>query len=174
MKAIPTLVFAAALFALTGFAENKPDFNGTWRLNQAESMYPNKDAVPTKLLKIVELKNDSLHYIVERELNGKSARMDLHLIMGETDPDTNVTAHWEGRTLVVEMISADGVRQIEHWTLGASGKRLTDNTIVQQPGRPNAAIVRVYDKIGLASHPPPAMEFSTNFQRRMTSNGSFN
>src|SRR5690349_12998368 len=112
MKSIPTLALTAALFVPTGFAENKPDFNGIWRLNQAESKYPNKNAVPTKLLKIVTLKNDSLHYVVERELSGKSARMDLHLIMGETDADSNVTARWEGSTLVVDMISADGVRQI--------------------------------------------------------------
>ena len=146
MKPIATLALAAVLFAPAGFAQNRPDFNGTWRLNQAESKYPNRNAVPTKLLKIVELKNDSLHYIVERELNGKSARMDLHLTMGESDLESNVSARWEGRTLVVDMVSADGVRQTEHWTLEPGGRRLIDNTVVRKPGKANDAILRVYDK----------------------------
>jgi hypothetical protein len=140
------LVFAFSLAAVILAAADTPDFSGTWRLDAAQSNYPNKTAIPSKLLKIVEMNGASLHYIVERELAGKSSRMDLHLTIGETDPDSNVTARWDGSTLVVELVSADGARQMEHWTLEPGGKRLTDRTVVQQPGKPEAAILRVYEK----------------------------
>jgi hypothetical protein len=135
-------ILAVAILA----AADRPDFTGTWRLNAAQSNYPNKNAIPSKLLKIVTMKGDALHYIVERELAGKSSRMDLQLTIGDSDPDSNVTARWDGATMVVEMVSADGVRQIEHWTLESGGKRLTDRTVVQQPGKAEAAILRVYEK----------------------------
>ena len=48
--------------------------------------------------------------------------------------------------MVVELVTADGVRQIERWTLEPGGKRLTDHTVVRQPGKPVAAILRVYQK----------------------------
>ena len=140
------LIFALQLAAAISVAADRPDFTGTWRLNAAQSNYPNKNAIPSKLLKIVEMKGDSLHYIVERELAGKSSRMDLQLTIGETDPYSNVTARWDGSTMVVELLSTDGVRQIEHWTLEPGGKRLTDHTVVQQPGKAEAAILRVYEK----------------------------
>ena len=140
------LIFALQLAAAISVAADRPDFTGTWRLNAAQSNYPNKNAIPSKLLKIVEMKGDSLHYTVERELAGKSSRMDLQLTIGETDPYSNVTARWDGSTMVVELLSTDGVRQIEHWTLEPGGKRLTDHTVVQQPGKAVAAILRVYEK----------------------------
>jgi len=140
------LIFALQLAAAISVAADRPDFTGTWRLNAAQSNYPNRNAIPSKLLKIVEMKGDSLHYTVERELAGKSSRMDLQLTIGETDPYSNVTARWDGSTMVVELLSTDGVRQIEHWTLEPGGKRLTDHTVVQQPGKAEAAILRVYEK----------------------------
>src|SRR5215471_8245938 len=143
MRLIFALFLAAVLTAAILAAADRPDFTGTWRLNAAQSNYPNKNAIPSKLLKIVEMKGNSLHYIVERELVGKSSRMDLQLTIGKTDPDSNVTARWEGSTMVVELVSTDGVRQIEHWTLESGGKRLTDRTVVQQPGKADAAILRV-------------------------------
>ena len=146
MRLIFALSLAAVLAAAISAAADRPDFTGTWRLNAAQSNYPNKNAIPSKLLKIVEMKSDSLHYTVERELAGKSSRMDLQLTIGETDPYSNVTARWDGSTMVVELLSTDGVRQIEHWTLEPGGKRLTDHTVVQQPGKAEAAILRVYEK----------------------------
>ena len=146
MRLIFALSLSAVLAAGILAAADRPDFTGTWRLNAAQSNYPNKNAIPSKLSKIVEMKGDSLHYIVERELAGKSSRMDLHLTIGETDPDSNVRARWDGSTMVVELVSTDGVRQIEHWTLEPGGKRLTDHTVVQQPGKAGAAILRVYEK----------------------------
>jgi hypothetical protein len=140
------LIFALSLSAAILAAADRPDFTGTWRLNAAQSNYPNKNAIPSKLLKIVEMKGESLHYIVERDLAGKSSRMDLQLTIGVTDPDSNVTARWDGSTMVVELVSTDGVRQIEHWTLEPGGKRLTDHTVIQQPGKPEAEILRVYEK----------------------------
>ena len=146
MRLILTLSIAAVLAAATVAAADRPDFTGIWRLNAAQSNYASKSAIPSKLLKIVEMKGNSLHYIIERELAGRSSRMDLQLTIGETDPDSNVTARWDGSTMVVELVSADGVRQIEHWTLEPGGKRLTDHTVVQSPGKPEAAILRVYEK----------------------------
>ena len=137
LSVIPTAVWAAA---------ERPDFTGIWRLNADQSSYPNQNAIPSKLLKMVEMKGDALHYIVERELAGKSSRMDLRLSIGEIDPDANVTARWDGPILVIELVSADGARQIEHWTLEPGGKRLTDRTVVQQPGKPEVAVLRVFDK----------------------------
>lgn len=140
-----TLILA---LAATMFAQSKPDFTGTWSLNRAESHYNNPSAMPAKLLKIVEMKGDSLHYIVERDLkgDGKLDRMDVNLDIGGADPDSNVTAKWEGVTMVVTIVAQSGARQIEHWTLEPGGKRLTDSTTIQQPGKPDAAILRVYDK----------------------------
>jgi hypothetical protein len=103
------LIFALSLAVAILAAADRPDFTGTWRLNAAQSNYPNRNAIPSKLLKIVEMKGNSLHYIVERELAGKSSRMDLQLTIGETDPDSNVTARWDGSTMVVELLSTDGV-----------------------------------------------------------------
>ena len=143
MKLTFALSLAAVLAVAILAAADRPDFTGTWRLNAAQSNYHNKNAIPSKLLKIVEMKGDALHYIVERELAGKSSRMDLQLTIGETGADSNVTARWDGSTMVV---SADGVRQIEHWTLEPGGKRLTDHTVVQQPGKADAAILQVYER----------------------------
>src|SRR5215472_8665961 len=101
MKAsIIALACAAALFA-----QARPDFSGTWRLNREQSHYPNPAAMPARLLKIVELKGDALHYIIERDLkgDGKVERTDVEVEIGEDSDDSSVTARWDNRTLVVTL-----------------------------------------------------------------------
>lgn len=146
MRLIFALSLTAALAVAILAAAERPDFTGTWRLNAALSNYPNKNAIPSKLLKIIEMKSDALHYTVKRELAGKTSQMDLQLTIGETAPDSNATARWDGSTMVVELVTANGARQIENWTLEPGGKRLTDHTVVQQPGKAEIAILRVYEK----------------------------
>ena len=144
MKAsILAFACAAALFA-----QARPDFSGTWRLNREQSRYPNPAGMPAKLLKIVELKGDVLHYIIERDLkgDGKIERTDVEVEIGEGSDDSSVTARWDNRTLVVTLVTQTGFRQIEHWELDASGRRLTDRTVVRRPDGSEDTVLRVYDK----------------------------
>jgi len=141
--AIAALALVAALSAA-----DKPDFTGTWSLNVALSNYPSPLPTPAKLRKIVEQKENQLHYVIERDLkgDGQVERSELELEIGSASGDDSVTARWEAKTMVVTITTPTGVTQTEHWTLEEGGKRLTDRTLIRRPDGKENNVLRVYDK----------------------------
>ena len=137
--------------ALSGsaWAGAHPNFSGTWKLNAAESEYPNNN-VPTKLIRVVQQDGSELRFTVERELNGKTDNADYDLTIRESipagDPESNIWAHWKGDIAVVTMIAANGVRQTESWKLSEDGRKIVDMTVVRRTDGSEVTIRRVFDK----------------------------
>jgi len=140
------LPFAMLLASLPVFGQAKPNFTGTWKLNITESQYPNKDGMPTSLVRTVDHKGDSLRYKVEREFNGKKDGFDAEVTIGDANLEANIVAAWDGSVLVTTLTTAQGVKQIEHWKLAEGGKKISDQTVVRRTDGTETNILRVFDK----------------------------
>jgi hypothetical protein len=116
------------LSALAFSVETKPNFSGTWELNTSKS---DLGGTPiTKLVVRVEHKDPALKYTA----TGTAAGEDFHEVEtlstdGKPTTDSRgaqVTAHWEGATLVIESTGSQG-RALDSTRLALSsdGKKMT-------------------------------------------------
>ncbi len=145
MKTAP-LITTLRMLALPAFGDQKPNFSGTWKLNGTASKFPNGN--PPVMTRTVEQKGDSLHYKMERDINGTKSGFDIEVSIGDANPEAAATAVWEGAVLVVTLISApQHLRQIEHRKLVEGGKRLIDETLVKRDDGTETKILRVFDKL---------------------------
>ena len=114
------------LFAVSAFAANHHQLNGTWNLVPAESEFGGEPAIQTGSVTI----NDREHNItVTRSFSYDSADQSLSYSFS-TDGRENATiregksfkskAKWDGDVLKVTT-TADNVTTVEHFTLGADG-----------------------------------------------------
>lgn len=148
------ILFCAGATGL--FAQQHPNFSGTWNLNLSESNYSDKSASkPDRLVISVQQKGESLRYRLEREQNGKKGSFDVSLTIGgdifESDAAGVVTAEWKGDQLVIKTLYNPGQDrqsdQVETWSLSPDGKRLTDDMHIHPPNNGSEVHVRrVLDK----------------------------
>ncbi|HEX3747184.1 MAG TPA: hypothetical protein VHW09_24780 [Bryobacteraceae bacterium] len=131
------IVFAAALFCCLAFAETgKPDFSGTWKLNNGKSSQDGpadrvyvENIVQTPKTIAVITKADGVHNI----LDGTFPISEKFRIAKEGQAYRSLRAYWEGTTLVFELADKDSKKDIakvlfyvrESWTLSPDGKVLT-------------------------------------------------
>ena len=124
------------------WAQTKPNFSGTWKLNVAESDFSDKRAaVPDRMVWTLEQKGDHVAYKVEVERQGKKNGFDLDADIGgapfESDDAGIVSFQWKGLGLVVDTLYNPGTdRQSsmqEIWTLSFDGKKLSDEVVYHMP-----------------------------------------
>jgi hypothetical protein len=103
-------LFALALSTLTLAAQSKPNLTGTWELNTDNSDLGG--APISKLTVQVEHNNPVLKYTATGNAGGEDfSESETISTDGKPTKDSRgatVTAHWDGKALVIETTSPDG------------------------------------------------------------------
>jgi len=134
---------AVASIASTGFAQGKPDFSGTWKLNVAKSEFgpvPGPSAQTDVIeqsgqtIKIgvnAETDMGKLQYTQTLTTDGREVTIAPDAPGAHPNPEVtlqSVSAAWNGSTLDVSQkltYGSDPVTGVSHYTLSADGKVLT-------------------------------------------------
>jgi hypothetical protein len=158
------LLIAALVFCCAAFSETpRPDFSGTWKLNNGKSSQdgpPDRDYVETiaqtpKTI-TVATKADG----VTNLFDGTYPFTDKPRVEKQGNAYRYTMVHWEGTTLIFEVSDKDSKKDIakvifyvrDSWTLSRDGKVLTRFRRTLDPskdaaGRANLADQRyVFDK----------------------------
>lgn len=130
------------LCALAGAASVRPDFSGTWKLNNDRST---QDGTPDRVY-ICEIhqKGDTITVSTKATPAPAVAPIDgtftakesasAKVVVDKSSPHYHTTrAIWEGSTLIIEIVDKESSRQTakvlaairESWVLSANGKTLT-------------------------------------------------
>ena len=134
---------AVAGIASTGFAQGKPDFSGTWKLNVAKSDFgpvPGPSAQTDVIeqsgqtIKIgvaAETEMGKLEYTQTLTTDGREVTIAPDAPGAHPNPEVtlqSISAAWNGSTLDVNQkltYGSDPVTGVSHYTLSADGKVLT-------------------------------------------------
>jgi hypothetical protein len=101
------ILFPCLIFALTAFAADKPNFSGTWHLDESKS--------------------DVTHSHVTKKVQQSDSEITINNITLKLDGKTNengVSAKLDGSGLVIRT-KHDKLSVEERWSLSGDGKRLT-------------------------------------------------
>lgn len=134
IRRILLLTFLLALPLVSGFAQQKTDYSGTWKLDVAKSDFGVLPG-PTTRTDVITYKEPSitdhvttdgaqgkLDYTINYSTDGKESTNTI----GEWA--TKSTAKWDGSNLVIDTklkINDADVDVVSTWTLSADGKTLT-------------------------------------------------
>lgn len=145
--------------ALSAYAQTRPNFSGTWRLNPSESnLTDRRVAVPDSLVWKISQRGDHMTYTVERVAQGKKNAFTAEIDIGggayESDAAGIITARWNGTALAVDTLyNPDNERRAsmeETWTLSEDGTKLTDSVVYHMPktakNPSDAVFKRVFEK----------------------------
>ena len=116
---------AVLMFSAIAFAQQHPNFAGTWTLNRAESDFTDKRAVaPDSLILTVHHKGDDLSYDTVREKDGRKSKGHLDLSVGNPNPlggEGTASAEWKADKLEFKLLNNAGQpRNSKPSTLGRS------------------------------------------------------
>jgi hypothetical protein len=136
IRKLLSIAFLIALPAAAAFAQQKPDFSGTWKLNVAKSDFGILGG-PDSRTDVITHKEPSLTYDVTSEgAQGKQQYTVKYTTDGKEATnqigglEIKSTLKWEGSNLVVSSKfvynNADVIGQAT-WALSADGKTLTIN-----------------------------------------------
>jgi hypothetical protein len=132
---------AAAVFAFVAatslFAQTKPDFSGTWKLNKAKSdLGMMADRMPDDFTVKIDHKDPEIkisqpgmrggNQESKVSTDGKPVETTSQTQMGEMK--SRAVAKWEGAALTLEVnreIAGNTMSQSDRWTLSEDGKVLT-------------------------------------------------
>jgi hypothetical protein len=146
---------AVFMFSAIAFAQQHPNFAGTWTLNRAESDFTDKRAVaPDSLILTVHHKGDDLSYDTVREKDGRKTKGHLDLSVGNPNPlggEGTASAEWKADKLEFKLLNNAGqpaeFEAIDTWSLSADGKKLTSDYVVHLPNNGGESRVhRVFDR----------------------------
>jgi hypothetical protein len=121
-------LFALLLSTLTLAAQSKPNLTGTWELNAEKS---DLGGAPLSKLKVqVDHKDPVLKYTATGNAGGEDFSESEELSTdGKATKDSRgatVTAHWDGKILVIETTSPDGATSdASRLVVSADGKTMT-------------------------------------------------
>jgi hypothetical protein len=123
-----TTLSALVLCTLTLAAQSKPNLSGTWILNVDKSDLGG--APITKLTVQVDHKDPVLKYTATGNAGGEDFNESETLSTdGKATTDSRgaqVTAHWEGKTLIINSVGPDGrSTNSSRLVLSADGKTMT-------------------------------------------------
>ena len=138
MKLSKWILLAGLLCALAGAADVRPDFSGTWKLNNDKST---RDATPDRVY-ICEIhqKGDTVTVSTKATPTPALAPIDgafnanNKLVVDKSSPHYHYTqAHWEGATFIIEIVDKESKKDTakvlgatrESWVLSADRKTLT-------------------------------------------------
>ncbi len=132
MRKIIALAGLIVTSAWIAFAQSKPDFSGTWKLNIAKSNFGALPAPDSATLKIEH--NDPAFKMISVTVTSSGERSYELAFTTDGKECTNWVGNvevksvlrWEGTTLVMEHKAAGGeVTLKDQWVLSEDGKTLT-------------------------------------------------
>jgi len=131
------IAFLVALPAASAFAQQKPDFSGTWKLNVAKSDFGALPG-PASRTDVITHKEPSLTNDVTAEGAGGKQQYTVKYttdgkeVTNQMGPrEVKSTMKWEGSNLVISskfMYNDSEVNAQSTWTLSGDGKTLTIST----------------------------------------------
>ena len=134
---------------VTGLAQTKPNFTGTWKLNVAKS--DNDESLPQNLVATVDHKDPVLSYTVKGSANGQEIN-DTETLRTDGTPtkssnDITIVGHWDGPNLVLEGTAPDQSPVFEvHLSLSDDGKTIT-RLVVRKNSNQQQTRREIYDKV---------------------------
>lgn len=154
-----SLVLAAGLLCCPAFAQGvKPDFSGTWKLNNGKSTQDGAaDRVYTAVIQqsgntiTVTTKGEGVTNALDGTYKISAKASVVHVSKG-LYRFTKVS--WEGATLIFEITDKDSTKELakvlkyvrESWTLSPDGRVLTKFRRAADPGKPIIDTKYVFDK----------------------------
>ena len=114
-------------------AQNKSDFNGTWKMDAAKSEFGSGPA-PQSRTDRINYADPNLKDTITQNLNGNETTYDMNYTTDGKECDNKVrnnpvksTARWEGEELVVDskVFAIREQNMKDRWTVSADGKTLT-------------------------------------------------
>ena len=149
--AVTVVAVATMVLAGTSFAQAKPDFSGTWKLNVDKSDFGPVPG-PTAQTDVIEQSGNTLKINVTAEgeqgkmqytevltTDGKEVAIPADSPGAHPAPEVtlqSISAAWDGATLNVSQkltYGGDPVTGVSHYTLSADGKVLTIASDYQSP-----------------------------------------
>jgi hypothetical protein len=138
LKTSRWILLAGLLCALAGAALVKPDFSGTWKLNNDRST---QDGTPDRVY-ICEIHQKGDTVTISTKATpapaiapiGGTFTANGKVVVDKSFPHYHTTrVLWEGSTLIIEIVDKEGSKQTakvlgairESWVLSANGKTLT-------------------------------------------------
>ena len=130
------LIVVCVLLAAAGFiqAQNKPDFNGIWKMDPAKSDFGGGPVSESRLDKIaldgINLKDT----LTQKLQHGHETTYDMIYTIDGKECTNHVrgnlvksTAHWEGSELVIDskVFALLKANIQDRWSLSADGKTIT-------------------------------------------------
>src|SRR5256885_1419604 len=98
--------------AACAWAQSKPDFSGTWKLNPAESDFSDHGAVPDRLVRTLRQSGNALRYKEEWAKGDRKNQFDIELEIGgqadASDAAGIVTVEWKDSSLLVKILYNPG------------------------------------------------------------------
>ena len=136
-----TLLFAL-LLSLSGFAQTKPNFTGTWKLNIGKSDFGPVPA-PSTRTDVITSTADAIKDVVTSETDQGPVNYTIDLKTEGTEAilrvggrDIKISAKWDGLELsVTQKFTYEGsdVTGNSKWTLSSDGNTLTVNSHYTSP-----------------------------------------
>jgi hypothetical protein len=148
------ILYVSFVIASCAWAQAKPDFSGTWKLDPAASDYTDHGVVPDRLVRTLKQSGKTLRYKEEWAKGDRKNNFDIKLDIGggpdESDAAGIVTVEWKDATLLVKILYNPGTDrqadQTEIWSLSADGKTITDQTVYRTVKGNEFHFKRVFEK----------------------------
>jgi hypothetical protein len=139
---------AAANLAQPVFAQDKPDFSGTWKLNLTQSK--SEEDAPKSLVFKIEHKDPAFKYTAKGEdFRGEPFTETAEFtIDGKQHPGpepTRVAAHWDGQSLIMRFTLGDTPLQTITLRLSDDGRQMVRD-IAARDRIGERSMHQVYDK----------------------------
>ncbi len=139
-------LIAAALTALTGLVclgADKPNFSGSWKINNAKSDFGPMPSGPEKFERTIDHKDPELKMKTVQSFQGNERTSEVTYTIDGTEHavktamgEAQVTATWKGNNLEVvskREIQGNEIKSVEVWTLSEDGKTLTTESTINSP-----------------------------------------
>lgn len=138
-----TLTIAAALTCSAALAADKPDFSGSWKLNNAKSDFGPMPQGPEKFERKVDHKDPEMKVNTTQSMQGNERTTDAAYTIDGKEHDVQlgtttakITANWKASVLEVvskREIQGNAITSTEKWSLNADGKILTVDSAISTP-----------------------------------------
>ena len=154
----PKTALLCLTIATASWAQAKPDFSGTWKLNIDETEFSGAkpSAATFSAVRTVQQKPRELQLKVERVANGQKNGFNFVTIpIGTGAPHVSdeagiITAEWHDETLHFNYLYNPGTERqserTEDWTLSADGKKLIDQEWSRRPDGRELRYTIVFDR----------------------------
>ena len=147
-----TLALAATLIGCAALAADKPNFTGSWKLNNAKSDFGPMPQGPDKFERKVDHNDPAMKVNTVQSMGGNERTTDVAFTIDGKEHEVTmgqstgkITANWKDAVLEVvtkREVQGNAFTSTDKWTLSADGKLLTvDSAISTSQGEFNIKFV---------------------------------